>query len=162
MALLLSACGMGDAATADDDARATPDVPPVPAASRDAATGEAMIAPGAAVMPDDLAALDPSQYSRDLARFIPVEIGMDQFAAKDEFLVYYNADPGPQTRVSMTEKLLNGATVFVIRRSGLPDDSVSAEESYALFDGGVLAAYGSRVKCYRGADPDVWTVELCP
>ncbi len=134
----------------------------VTAASQDALMGDAMMAGGAAIMPDDLLSLDPSDYSVDLARFIPVETGMEQFAAKDEFLVYYNTDAGPMTRVSMTEKMVNGATIFVIRRTGLADDSVSAEESYALFDAGVLAAYGTRVKCLRGDAPDVWTTDLCP
>ena len=158
-AMALAACSevVETAAPAASDAPAPPTT-----VSRDAATGQSMMAPGAAVMPDDVAQLDPSQYSADLARFIPVERGMEQFAAKDEFLVYYNTDAGPLTRVSMTEKIVDGATIFVIRRIGLPDDSVSAQESYAVFDAGVLAAYGTRQKCYRGADPDAWTVELCP
>lgn len=120
------------------------------------------MAPGAAILPDDLLSLDPSQYSVELARGIPVEAGMEQFAAKDEFLVYYNVDNGPQTRVSMTEKLVDGATVFLIRRNNVADDSVSDEESYAVFDAGVLAAYGTRIKCYRASNPDAWTTDLCP
>jgi hypothetical protein len=139
-----------------------PTVPTPPTSSVDAATGEAMMASGAAMMPDDLTSLDPSDYSIDLARFIPVERGMEQFAAKDEFLVYYNDNAGPQTRVSMTEKMVDGATIFVIRRTGLPDDSVAAEESYALFDAGKLAAYGTRIKCARGSHTTNWTTEICP
>ena len=162
LTMLLAGCNVGDATTADDRERAAPDVLSVPTASRDAVAGESMMAPGAAVLPDDLLALDPSDYTVRLAERIPVKLGMDRFAAKDEFLVYYNTGVGPSVRVSMTEKLVEGATLFVIRRTGLRDDSVSAEESFAVFDAGVLAAYGSRVKCARGADPDAWVTELCP
>ena len=161
MLALAALLACGDATEAPTPAPAAPPAP-LPITAPDAVAGKSMMAPGAAVMPDDLAALDPSQYSEELARFIPVERGMDRYAAKDEFLVYYNAEPGPQTRVSMTEKMLDGATIFVIRRTGMQDDSVSAEESYAVFDAGVLAAYGSRVKCRRGASPDVWVTEVCP
>ncbi len=141
----------------------TPASTPTPATpSRDAATGNAMIAGGAAIMPDDLTHIDPSDYSVELAKFIPVEVGMDGFAAKDEFLVYYNSELGPTSRVSMTEKTVDGATVFLIRRLGLQDDSVSGEESYAVFDAGKLAAYGTRIQCARGAEAGNWTTELCP
>ena len=161
-AVLLAACDTGAATTASEPVQAVPAVPPVVSASRDAVAGDSMMAPGMAVLPDDLLGLDPSDYTVRLAERIPVSIGMDRFAAKDEFLVYYNQGVGPSTRVSMTEKSVDGATLFVIRRTGLQDDSVSAEESFAVFDAGVLAAYGSRVKCARGATPDAWVTELCP
>ena len=135
---------------------------PVPPTSRDALAGESMIAPGAAILPDDVVALDPSAYSTALASRIPVEIGMEQFTAKDEFLVYYNDGLGPTARVSMTERTVNGATVFVIRRLGLSDDSVSGEESFALFDAGALQAYGTRIQCARGESAGAWTTALCP
>ena len=160
LALGLAACG-AESTTAPAPPPA-PDAPPVPAVSRDALAGESMIAPGAAILPDDVVALDPSAYSLDLASRIPVEIGMEQFAAKDEFLVYYNDGLGPTARVSMTERTVNGATVFVIRRLGLSDDSVSGEESFALFDAGALQAYGTRIRCVRGGEAGAWTTEVCP
>lgn len=118
--------------------------------------------PGTPVMPAGITTLDPTDYSRDLARFIPIEVGMDQFLAKDELLLHYNSEPESGAKVSSTERQINDATLFVIRRSGLADDSIAAEETYALFDDGVLADFGSRQQCRRGDTPNQWTTELCP
>lgn len=125
------------------------------------------VVPGTPVMPAATAALDPADYSRDLARFIPIETGMDQYLAKDQLLLHYNSDIDSEAqvvraKVSSTEQMIDGATLFVIRRSGLVDDSVSAEESFALFDGGVLVDFGSRIQCRRGDTPNEWTTTLCP
>lgn len=123
------------------------------------------VAPGTPVMPDAEVDLDPSDYSRDLARFIPIEIGMDRYVAKDELLLYYNAEPlegSERAKVSSTERMIDGATLFVIRRSGLADDSLAAEETYALFDEGTLVDFGSRIQCRRGPNANRWTTELCP
>ena len=113
-------------------------------------------------MPSAIEGLNPSDYSRDLARFIPIEVGMDQFLVKDELLLHYNSDPQSGAKVSSAERLLDGATLFVIRRSGLADDAIAAEETYALFDEGILADFGSRQQCRRGDNPNQWTTELCP
>lgn len=125
------------------------------------------VTPGTPVMPTATPALDPSDYSRDLARFIPIEIGMDRYLARDELLLHYNSEPiseNPKARakVSSNEQIIDGATLFVIRRSGMADDSVAAEETFALFDGDVLVDFGSRLQCRRGDTPNQWTTELCP
>jgi hypothetical protein len=125
------------------------------------------VALGTPVMPTATPTLDPSDYSRDLARFIPVEIGMDRYLAKDELLLHYNSEPisenlEARAKVSSNEQMIDGATLFVIRRSGMADDSISAEETFALFDGDVLADFGSRIQCRRGDAPNQWTTELCP
>lgn len=123
--------------------------------------------PGTPVMPDATVALDPSDYSRDLTRFIPIEIGMDRYLAKDELLLHYNSEPITETlearaKVSSNEQMIDGATLYVIRRSGMADDSVAAEETFALFDDGVLVDFGTRIQCYRGDTPNQWTTNLCP
>jgi hypothetical protein len=125
------------------------------------------VAPGTPVMPTATPELDPADYSRDLARFIPIEVGMDRYLAKDELLLHYNSEPlseNPEARakVSSNEQMIDGATLFVIRRSGMADDSVAAEETFALFDGAVLVDFGSRIQCRRGDTPNQWTTTLCP
>ncbi|MGJ8559452.1 MAG: hypothetical protein ACSHX3_04375 [Litorimonas sp.] len=125
------------------------------------------VSPGTPVMPTATPALDPSDYSRDLARFIPIEVGMDRYLAKDELLLHYNSEPiseNPEARakVSSNEQIIDGATLFVIRRSGMADDSVAAEETFALFNGDVLVDFGSRIQCRRGDAPHQWTTNLCP
>lgn len=124
-------------------------------------------APGTPVMPVASLALDPADYSKDLARFIPIEVGMDRYLAQDELLLHYNtqmdAEPGDQrAKVSSNEQMIDGATLYVIRRSGMADDSVAAEETFALFDGDVLVDFGSRIQCRRGDAPNQWTTNLCP
>lgn len=122
--------------------------------------------PGTPVMPDGELAINPSDYSRDLARFIPIDIGMDRYSATDELLLYYNQSPDEEgaerAAVSSSERMINGATLFVIRRSGLADDSIAAEETFALFDADKLVEFGSRLQCRRGNTRNQWTTELCP
>lgn len=125
------------------------------------------VAPGTPVMPTASLALNPADYSKDLARFIAIEVGMDRYLAKDALLLHYNSEPiseNPEARakVSSNEQMVDGATLFVIRRSGMADDSVSAEESFALFDGDLLVDFGSRIQCRRGDAPNQWTTNLCP
>lgn len=118
--------------------------------------------PGTAVMPTAEFTLDPSDYSRDLSQWISIETGMDRYLATDELLLYYNSDPESGAKVSSSERNVDGATLFVIRRSGLQDDSLAAEETFALFDDDVLVDFGTRIQCYRGPNPNQWTTELCP
>jgi len=124
------------------------------------------VVPGTPVMPTASEMLDPSDYSRDLARFIPIEIGMDRYLAKDELLLYYNSQMGAEgamrTKVSSNERMLDGGTLYVIRRSGMADDSLAAEETYALFDADTLVDFGSRIQCRRGDNANEWTTTLCP
>jgi hypothetical protein len=125
------------------------------------------VAPGTPVMPTASLALDPADYSKERARFIPIEVGMDRYLAKDELLLHYNSEPfseNPEARakVSSTEQMIDGGTLFVIRRSGMADDSLAAEETFALFDDSVLVDFGSRFQCRRGETPNQWTTTLCP
>ncbi len=122
----------------------------------------APVVPGTPVMPAGLPALNPNDYSRDLARFVPIELGMARYAAKDELLLYYNSDAGSGSKVSSTERTVDGDMIFVIRRSGLKDDSLAAEETYAKFTDDVLVGFGSRIQCRRGDKANEWTTDLCP
>ena len=120
------------------------------------------VTPGTPVMPTVDFTLDRSDYSKELARFIPIEVGMDRYLAKDELLLHYNSDPESGAKVSSSERSVDGATLFIIRRSGLADDAIAAEETYALFEQGELIDFGSRQQCRRGQTPNIWTTELCP
>lgn len=158
---------LGDAEPAPTPVAAVPmPVEPLDAREQIARNMVSPAIPGTPVMPEADLTLDPSDYSRDLARFIPIERGMDRYAAKDALLLYYIAEPegegAQRPKVSSTERIVDGATLFVIRRSGLADDSIAAEETYALFDANRLVEYGSRQQCRRGDTPNQWTTELCP
>lgn len=118
-------------------------------------------APGTPVMPSADFTLNPSDYSAELARFIPIAVGMDRYAATDELLLHYNSDPESGSKVSSSERTVDGATLFIIRRSGLKDESLAAEETFALFEQDQLVAFGSRQQCRRGDTPNIWTTELC-
>lgn len=117
---------------------------------------------GTPVMPSGLGSLDPNDYSRELARFIPIELGMDRYAAIDELRLYYNSEAGTTSKVSSTEQSVNDDILVVFRRSGLADDSVAAEETYARFKADKLVDFGSRIQCYRGQTANQWTINLCP
>lgn len=124
------------------------------------------VVPGTPVMPTASPVLNPADYSKELSRFIPIEVGMDRYLATDELLLHYNSDMDSETqevraKVSSTEQTIDDATVFVIRRSGLADDSVAAQETFALFEDGVLVDFGSRNQCRRGAKANQWTNTLC-
>jgi hypothetical protein len=123
------------------------------------------VTPGTPVMPDAEPTLDPSDYSRGLTSFIPIEVGMNRYIAKDELLLYYNSDPDTadvRAKVSSNETMIDGATLYVIRRSGMADDSVAAEETYAVFDNDVVVDFGTRIQCWRGENANQWTTKLCP
>lgn len=122
----------------------------------------APVVPGTPVMPAGLPALNPDDYSREMARFVPIEVGMARYTAKDELLLYYNSDAGSGSKVSSTERTVNGDMIFVIRRSGLKDDSLAAEETFARFTDDVLVDFGSRIQCRRGDKANEWTTDLCP
>jgi len=59
-----------------------------------------------------------------------------------------------------------GETTWQYELNALPDDSVYAIEYKVYFEkldtNYRIARIGHRVKCYRGANPKQWTVELCP
>ena len=65
---------------------------------------------------------------------------------------------------------MDDGSVMLFARNNLPDDSVFAEEVYAVFSGPgetnkfnqTLAAYGLRIKCRRGDNKMEWTTTRCP
>ncbi len=67
--------------------------------------------------------------------------------------------------LAMTEEGGRATIVFTI--SGAMDDSIKSQQHVVeVFQPAAVAAgvtgYGVRQQCYRAADPDAWTNQLCP
>lgn len=115
--------------------------------------------------------VDFTSYSTDLATVVGLEIGESRLESTDKIRLFFAPEPG--TRIiktaSQTFERDDGA-VLLFSRIGLPDDSVKAQEIYAVFSGPggdvkfnqTLAAYGMRMKCYRGENTTEWQTDLCP
>ncbi|MBO9455940.1 hypothetical protein J7376_08960 [Paracoccus sp. R12_1] len=120
-------------------------------------------------------------------------LGPDQYAVRDlSALDLTGAEMLPEAAAAIQQQLgssepvegnyaetLNaydrgdGHGAVVLTMSGLPDDSVKAEQHVIEFtlrpdpqvEGRVLAVadgYGTRQQCYRAADPEAWTNQPCP
>lgn len=166
---LLSACGpSGGFASSESDL--TAEVSTKTVATDETLSAREQIArdmvtpqtPGTPVMPSGLARIDSEDYSKELARFIPIELGMDRYAVIDELRLYYGADASVSSRISSTEQQVDDDLIVMFRRSGLEDDSVAAEETFARFTDDMLIDFGSRIQCYRGENANEWTTDLCP
>jgi len=115
--------------------------------------------------------IDFASYAEHLASPIDLELGDSRLDAIDKIRLYFAPEPGTNL-VNLTSSTfeLDDGSVMLFARNDLPDDSVFAEEVYAVFSGsgGVnkfnqeLAAFGLRVKCRRGDNAMEWTTELCP
>ena len=115
--------------------------------------------------------VDFSTYSTELAEVVGLKIGETRLASTDKIRLYFSPEPGTRfiTSSSNTFERDDGA-VFLFARTGIPDDSVKAQEVYAIFSGSggadkfkqTLAAYGMRIKCHRGENTTEWQTELCP
>ena len=104
-----------------------------------------------------------ADFSQELAAHIPIETGMHRDTAEAEIRSYFvTSASGGQIPIFNSKTLPNGEFQIVATRDGLADDSVKGERLIARFSDDILTAYGMRVKCYRGPNPDVWTREICP
>ena len=121
----------------------------------------APVVPGTLVMPTRFPALNPGDYSREMACFVPIEVGMSRYAVKDELLLYYNSEARSGSKVSATECNVYGDVIFVIHRSGLKDASLAAEEPFARFVDDALVDFGTRIQYRRGDTAKDWTTDLC-
>jgi hypothetical protein len=115
--------------------------------------------------------IDFKSYSKELANRIGLIEGETRLDAIDKIRLYFAPEPGTNM-VNLTSSTfeLDDGSVMLFARNNLPDDSVFAEEVYAVFSGPgeakkfkqSLAAYGLRIKCRRGDNAMEWTTELCP
>lgn len=119
--------------------------------------------------------IDFDSYSKDLARFINLEMTEPLSTAVPKIERYFAptggdsadyANVGTQTETSFSSFDAEGGKVMVVERINMRDDSVKAEQFYAIFkkfsDAEVLVDYGSKIKCARGANTTQWQTELCP
>ena len=144
--LALSACGQASIGSSDDSgASATPETPK-------------------SLTLEDI---DFSSYSEDLAKFIDLEVGENNWAAIDKMRLYYAPEDGQtilQTKTSTFDRPDGSVMVYTV--SDLKDDSVKAEELFMIFagekDSQTLAAYGIKIKCQRGPNTTQWQTKPCP
>ncbi len=115
--------------------------------------------------------IDFNNYSPALAGVIGLTEGESRLDAVDKIRLYFAPEAGTtilSTASATFERDDNAVMLFSVK--GLPDDSVSAQEVYAVFSGPggdakfnqTLAAYGMRIKCYRGSNTTEWQTDVCP
>lgn len=111
--------------------------------------------------------IDFNSYSKGLAKFTGLEEGQSRGEAVDNIRLYF-APEGGSTIISTSQSTFerDDGAVLIFGASGLPDDSVKAEEIYLILSGEkgtqTLAAFGSRIKCHRGENTTEWQTALCP
>lgn len=114
--------------------------------------------------------IDFGAYDRDLAKWAGLEIGMPMEKAEIEVLNYMAPEKGGEgNAVFEMDKFQGyvGGQAFVATLDGLADDSVKAQQLYAIGKRGedeayTLVDYGMRIKCWRGENKDNWQTTLCP
>ena len=115
--------------------------------------------------------IDFNTYSVELAEKVGLEMGELRIDSIDKIRLHFSPEPGTNM-VNMTSSTFerDDGSVMLFARNNLPDDSVFAQEIYAVFSGPGdankfnqnLAAYGLRLKCRRGENAMEWTTKLCP
>lgn len=158
--VLLSACGQ-----ATEEAVTLPPTPPQ--ISVEVAPPETPATLPAALLED----IDFGSYSTELASAFGLTMGETRLDSIDKIRLYFAPEPGTNM-VNMTSSTFerDDGSVMLFARNNLPDDSVFAQEIYAVFSGPgdankfnqKLAAYGLRLKCRRGENAMEWTTKLCP
>jgi len=111
--------------------------------------------------------IDFTQYSTDLASFTDLRLGQSRIRAIDVVRLLHAPDAGEAIiKTSSSTFEIDGGGLMLLSASELADDSVRAQEFYLIFEGEPdaqkLAAYGLRVKCYRGENGNDWQKEPCP
>ena len=157
LAMTLSACGVKNA-----DAPSILEGPNVMSETMPATTP--IPTPPKSLTLEDI---DFNSYSKDLAKFTSLKEGQSRGEAVDNVRLYFAPENG-NTIISTSQSSFEreDGAVLLFSAKGLPDDSVKAEEIYLILSGEkgaeTLAAFGSRIKCYRGENTTEWTTELCP
>ena len=155
MGLVLVACG-----AQSGEVPAMPEAPNVMAET---------VTPPIPPMPKSLTLedIDFNSYSKDLAKFTDLKEGQSRGEAVDNVRLYFAPERG-NTMIKTTQSKFerDDGAVLLFGASGLPDDSVKAQEIYLIMSGEKgaqkLGAYGMRIKCYRGENTTEWQTKLCP
>lgn len=169
--VILTACSSGE----DANSPQTPEPPEVPASDS--------LVPAPPETPDirRISDIDFASYSRDLAKFVDIEIGQTMSEAvpiiekhfvpkggtAKEFKEYSVKNSPAQTETSYSTFEAEGAKVILVERINMRDDSVAAQQFYAIgkknTDGTeTIIDYGMKIKCARGANQGEWGTKLCP
>ena len=111
--------------------------------------------------------VDFNSYSKDLAKFMGLKEGQSRGEAVDNVRLYFAPEQGnTMIRTSQSSFERDDGAVLLFSASGLPDDSVKAQEVFLIMSGKkgaqTLGAYGMRLKCHRGTNTTEWTTQLCP
>jgi hypothetical protein len=166
-ALMLSACSQQPetmrapaAPQAPAGSLAVPDAPAVP----DSATGIMRITD-----------IDFTSYSRDLASFVKLEVGESMVSATPKIENFFSPQGGSledardysreKTETEFSTFGAQGGKVTLVERVNIKDDSVKAEQFYAIFkakgEGHMLVDYGMKIKCHRGENTENWQIKPC-
>lgn len=125
--------------------------------------------PEAPLLPEkrDLEDIDFSNFSEKLAKYTGLEVGQSRVEAIENVRLYFA--PGPADKILKTSQQSfdrEDGSVLIFTAEGFADDAIKGEEIYLILSGPradqKLAAYGSRIKCWRGENTTEWQVEACP
>lgn len=159
--------------TACSEQPKTPAVPDVP---QPLGSVEAPAAPQSASQILRIADIDFPSYSRGLADGVELELGESMATATPKLESFFSPQGGSvedagdnsrkKTETEFSTFGAQGGKVTLVERVNIKDDSVKAEQFYAIFkvkgEGFILADYGMKVKCYRGENTLNWQTALCP
>jgi len=120
--------------------------------------------------------IDFGSYSRDLAKWVGLELGESDQTVTPKIESYFSPQGGSVDDAMDSQRLktetefstfgAEGGKVTLVERINIKDDSIQAEQFYAIFkaegDDFTLADYGMKIKCHRGANTQNWQTELCP
>jgi len=108
--------------------------------------------------------IDFTAYSMDLAEHVDLEIGEAKAVSNEKIQTYFKPEKGAEGSAEyvFTELRGEGGNLILAASNGLADDSVKAEELYAVFKDDTLIIYGLRQKCWRGPNSDTWQKTICP
>ena len=168
--LLASVIFMMTGCSRQADPPAAPDVPQV--------TGNVAVpkAPDSATNIMRISDIDFASYSRGLAKRVELELGESMSTATPKIESFFSpqggsvADAGDSSRKKTETEFstfgAEGGKVTLVERVNIKDDSVKAEQFYAIFkakgEDYKLADYGLKIKCYRGENTEHWQTSLCP
>lgn len=151
----------------------TPAVPEVPLPSGDVSVPSA---PDSASNIMRISDIDFASYDRDLAKWVKLELGESMDTATPKIESHFSPQGGSvedasdstrkKTETEFSTFGAEGGKVTLVERVNIKDDSVKAEQFYAIFkakgESFMLADYGMKIKCYRGDNTENWQTELCP
>ena len=124
-----------------------------------------------------IADIDFRSYNKELANGIELQSMESLNSAIVKIETYFTPHGGnlegydPLKTGQKTESVFSsfdaeGGKVMVVERINMRDDSIKAEQFYAIFKktevDEILVDYGMKIKCHRGDNTTYWQADLCP